>query len=247
MYLFPLTCRYPNNEHENYSVNGQWVDFERVVYAGELDNDEDMEDDDLPPDLLRLVEQDERQILPHQKITEAINLGTKEERKEVKIGTTLSSAARKELIDLLQDYNDVFAWSYQDMPGLDIDIVVHRLSLREECAPVKQKLRRVKPEMLLKIKEEVKKQLDAGFLEVSKYPQWVANIVLVPKKDGKVRMCVDYRDLNRASPKDNFPLPHIDTLVDNTAKCSLFLNEFSGYNQIKMASEDMKKTTFLNM
>ena len=108
----------------------------------------------------------------------------------------------------------MFAWSYQDMPGLDTDIVVHRLPLREECMPVKQKLRKVKPEMLLKIKEEVKKQLDAGFLEVAKCPQWVANIVPVPKKDDKVRMCVDYRDLNRASPKDNFPLPHIDTLVD---------------------------------
>ena len=72
------------------------------------------------------------------------------------------------------------------MPGLDTDIVMHRLPLREECMPVKQKLRRVKPEMLLKIKEEVKKQLDAGFLEVAKYPHWVANIVPVPKKDGKV-------------------------------------------------------------
>ena len=123
------------------------------------------------------------------------------------------------------------------MPGLDIDIVVHRLLLREECAPVKQKLRRVKPKMLLKIKEEMKKQLDAGFLEVAKYPQWVANIVPVSKKDGKVRMCVDYRDLNRASPKDNFPLPHIDTLVNNTAKHSLFsfMDGFSGYNQIRMA------------
>ena len=104
------------------------------------------------------------------------------------------------------------------MLGLDTNIVVHRLQLREKCASVKQKLRRVKPDMLLKIKEEVKKQLDAGFLEVSKYPQWVANIVPIPKKDGKVRMCVDYRNLNRASPKDNFPLPHIYTLVDNTAK-----------------------------
>ena len=75
--------------------------------------------------------------------------------------------------------------------------------------------------MLLKIKKAVKKQLDAGFLEVSKYPQWVANIVPVPKKDGKVQMCVDYQDLNRTSPKDNFPLPHINTLVDNTAKHSL--------------------------
>ena len=130
--------------------------------------------------------------MPYQEITEAVNLGTEEERKEI----TLSSAIRKELIYLLQDYNDVFAWSYQDMPGLDTDIVVHRLPLREECTPIKHKLRRVKLEMFLKIKEEVKKQLDAGFLKVSKYPQWVTNIVLVPKKDGKVRMCVDYRDLN---------------------------------------------------
>ena len=139
----------------------------------------------------------------------------------MKIGTTLSPTTRKELINLLRGYSDVFAWSYQDMPGLDTDIVVHCLPLREECAPIKQKLRRVKPEILLKIKEKIKKQLDAGFLEVSKYPQWVANIVLVPKKDGKVRMYVDYRNLNRASPKDNFPLPHIDTLVDNTTKHSL--------------------------
>ena len=84
-----------------------------------------MEDDDLPPNLLRLVEQDERQILPHQEIMEAVNLETEEKRKEVKIGTTLSPATRKELIDLLQDYSDVFAWSYQDMPGFDMDIVVH--------------------------------------------------------------------------------------------------------------------------
>ena len=89
MYLFPLTCRYSNNEHENDSTNGQRFDFEKVVYAGELGNEEDIEDDDLPSDLLRLVEQDERKILPHQEITEAVNLGTEEESKEVKIGTML--------------------------------------------------------------------------------------------------------------------------------------------------------------
>ena len=103
--------------------------------------------------------------------------------------------------------------------------------------------------MFLNIKEEVKKQFDAGFLKVSKYSQWVANIVPMPKKDGKVRMCVDYRDLNRASLKDNFSLPHITTLVDNIAKHSLFsfMDGFSGYNQIRMAPEDMEKTTFLTM
>ena len=135
------------------------------------------------------------------------------------------------------------------MPGLDTDSVVHRLPLKEEWTSIKQKLRMVNPEMLLKIKKEVKKQLDERFLEVSKYPQWVANIVPVPKKDGKVRMCVDYQDLNRASPKDNFPLPHIDTLVDNTTKHSLFsfMDGFSGYNQIRMTPKDMEKTTFLTI
>ncbi|KAK5824409.1 hypothetical protein PVK06_019181 [Gossypium arboreum] len=135
------------------------------------------------------------------------------------------------------------------MPGLDEDLVVHKLPLKPECKPIQQKLRRMRPEMLLKIEEEVKKKFDAGFLQAFKYPEWVANIVPVPKKDGKIRMCVDYRDLNRASPKDNFPLPHIDTLVDNTAKHSLFsfMDGFSGYNQIKMAPENMEKTTFITM
>ena len=75
----------------------------------------------------------------------------------------------------------------------------------------------------------------------------MANIVSVPKKDGKLCMCVDYRDLNKASPKDDFPLPHIDMLVDNTAKFKVFsfMDGFSGYNQIKMAPEDMEKTTFI--
>ena len=133
------------------------------------------------------------------------------------------------------------------MPGLDTEIVTHRLPLKPECKPIRQKLRKLKPGMLIKIKEEVKKQFDAGFLAVAKYPIWVANIVLVPKKDGKVRMCVDYRDLNRASPKDNFPLPHIDVLVDNTAEFFTisFMDGFSGYNLIKMALEDQEKTTFI--
>ena len=75
---------------------------------------------------------------------------------------------------------------------------------------------------------------------------WIANVVHVPKKDGKVRMCVDFRDLNKACPEDNFPLPHIDVLVDNIAGRALMslTDGFSGYNQIKMAPKDMTKTTF---
>lgn len=82
-----------------------------------------------------------------------------------------------------------------------------------------------------------------------KHPQWVANIVLVPKKDGKVTMSVDYRDLNKASPKDHFPLPQIDTLVDNTSKSIIFsfIDGFSCYNQIKMALEDKEKTISITL
>ena len=84
-------------------------------------------------------------------------------------------------------------------------------------------------------------------MEVVKYPEWLDNIVPVPKKDGKVRMCVDYRDLNKAYPKDDFPLPHIDVLVDIAALSSMysFSDGFSGYNQVLMAGEDKHKTTFV--
>ena len=116
------------------------------------------------------------------------------------------------------------------MPGLDTDIVVHRLPTKEDCPPVKQKVHRMRPKMSEKIKTEVMKQFNTGFLAVTSYPQWVANVVPVPKKDGKVRMCMDYRDLNRASPKDDFPLPHIDILVDNTTQYKVFsfMDDFLG-------------------
>ena len=129
-YLFPLTCKYRNNEHENDFANSLGLDFKKVIYAGEFNNNEGMEDDDLSPDLLRLVAQDEKQILPHQEVTKAINLGTEEERRKVKIGTTLSPTIKEKLINLLREYSDVFAWSYQNMPSLDTDIMVHHLPLR---------------------------------------------------------------------------------------------------------------------
>ena len=102
-------------------------------------------------------------------------------RKEVKVGTDMSENVQDELVALLQNYRDIFAWSYQDMLGLSSDIIQHILPLNPECSSVKQKLRRMKPEMSLKIKEVVKKQFDAGFLAVAQYPEWVTNIVLVPK------------------------------------------------------------------
>ena len=79
------------------------------------------------------------------------------------------------------------------------------------------------------------------------YPKWMANFILVPKMDEKVRVCVNFRDLNKARPKDDFPLPHIDMLVDSTVRHSMlsFMDGFSGYNKILMALEDMEKTSFI--
>ncbi|XP_052479611.1 uncharacterized protein LOC105801050 [Gossypium raimondii] len=214
-----------------------------------LDGSQDFGDDidgNLSPDLLRMVEQEEKQILPYKEVVEIVTL---KEGKIVKMGTCITEETKQDLIELLQEFKDVFAWSYQDMPSLNTDIIVHRLPIKNDCKPVQQKLRRMRSDVVLKIKEEVQKQFDAGFLQVVKYSEWVANIVPVPKKDGKVRMCVDYMDLNKASPKDNFPFPHVHTLVDNTAGYSLFsfMDDFSRYNEIKMHPEDMTKTTFITL
>lgn len=115
-----------------------------------------------------------------------------------------------------------------------------RVETESQDSQAETEEKRMRPEWTLKIKEEVEKQLKAGFLVVTEYPKWLANIVPVLKKDGRVRMCVDFRDLNKAGPKDDFPLPHIDILVDNKAGHSLlsFMDDFSGYNQIKMAPEE---------
>ena len=91
------------------------------------------------------------------------------------------------------------------------------------------------------------KQIESKVVEVTKYPTWLSNIVPVAKNDGKIRICVDYRDLNKASPKDNFPLPNIHILIDNCAKHELqyFMDCFAGYHQILMDEEDTEKTTFI--
>ena len=134
--------------------------------------------------------QEEKDIQPHQETIELVNLGTEEDRKEVKIGANLEDNIKDRLIQMLHDYVEIFAWSYEDMSGLDTNIVVHRLPMKNGCSPVKQKVCCMRPEMSEKIKIEVMKQFDAGFLAVTSYPQWVENVVSVPKKDGKVRMCI---------------------------------------------------------
>ena len=102
------------------------------------------------------------------------------------------------------------------------------------------------PRIKQQVKDGLEDLLKAGFIRTIDYPDWLANIVVVPKKSGKVRICIDFRDLNKATPKDDYPLPSIDRLIDNTAGHAMFsfMDGYSGYNQIKLAARDQSKTSF---
>ena len=127
--------------------------------------------------------------------------------KTTRIGTMLSSKMRTRLIEFLKENLDVFAWSHEDMPGISLKIIQHKLNVDPERKPVQQRRRAFTPEQDQAITEEVTKLLTTGFIREVYYPDWLANVVLVKKANGKWRMCVDFTDLNKACPKDSFPLP----------------------------------------
>ncbi|XP_039683784.1 uncharacterized protein [Medicago truncatula] len=95
------------------------------------------EDEEFPNELRWMLEQERKAIQPHKEEIELINLGTEEDKKEIKIGASLEASVKNRIIELLKEYDDIFAWSYKDMPGLDPDVVEHRLPLKPECPPVK--------------------------------------------------------------------------------------------------------------
>ena len=163
---------------------------------------------------------------------ETINLGNDENPCLIKISSTLNEKERKYLKELLTEFQEVFARSYEDMLGIDFEIAQHHIDTHAHMVPVKQKLRCMRTEWLLKIKEAVTKQLKVGFIKHVHHAEWITNILLVTKKDRKVRMCVDFGDLNKACLKDDFPLPYINALVDSTAGSALmsFMDGFLRYN-----------------
>ena len=132
------------------------------------------------------------------------------------------------------------------MRGLDSAIITHKLNASPSFKPVKQKRRSFAPERKKAINEEVGKLLQAGAIKEVKYPEWLANVVLIKKVNGKWRLYIDFTDVNRAFPKDSFPLPRIDLIVDAIAGHELlgFMDAFSGYNQNSMDPDDQENTSF---
>ncbi|GAU42817.1 hypothetical protein TSUD_288450 [Trifolium subterraneum] len=167
--------------------------------------------------------------------------------KGVKIGADLPDLVKRQLKACLRENAELFAWSAAEMPGIDPEVACHQLTIDHRASAVVQRRRKQSPEKAEVARKAVKDLLEANFIAEAQYTTWLSNVVLVKKSNGKWRMCVDYTDLNRACPKDAYPLPNIDKLVDNSSGFKLlsFMDAYSGYNQIKMAEIDKKKTAFM--
>ena len=147
------------------------------------------------------------------------------------IGANFPQDQEKALVGFLRANKDAFAWSAYDLVGVPREVIEHHLMVCLNAHPVKKKARRRAPEKKAFIIQELRKLNEAWVIREVRYPEWVANPVVVSKKCGKEHMCVDFTSLNKACPQDPFPLPHIDQIVDSTVECDLlcFLDAFSGY------------------
>jgi hypothetical protein len=147
------------------------------------------------------------------------------------------------LLSYLNRNKDVFAWSTLDLIDISLTIIEHSLGIDSTVRPKKQKLRKMSDEKTKAAKAEIHCLLEAKFIESIAYPTWLANVIMVQKKNGKWRMCIDFTNLNKAYPKDNFPLLRINKIIDSTAECEVMslLDCFSGYHQIYMKEEERPK------
>jgi hypothetical protein len=143
--------------------------------------------------------------------TAECNIGTPEEPKFVKLSRSLTEEQRAEYTKLLKEFADVFAWTYEDLKTYDTSVIEHKIPLKEEAKPFKQKLRQINPMLLPVMEKEVKKLLDAQIIVPLRYSEWVANLVPVRKKSGEIRLCVDFRNLNRSSRRTIIPCPTWNT------------------------------------
>jgi hypothetical protein len=162
-------------------------------------------------------------------------------------GNQLTSEQESSLRRFLFHNKDVFAWSANDLCGVNRSIIEHALNVDPSVRPRKQKLRKMYEDKAEGAKAKVKRLLSVGVIREVAYPEWLANTVMIKKSNGKWRMCIDFTDLNKACPKDELPLPKIDSLVDaaTTSELMSLLDCYSGYHQIWMRKKDEPKTSFI--
>ena len=125
----------------------------------------------------------------------------------IKLSNTLPAHIKQQYIELFKEFKDVFAWGYKDLKSYDTSIIQHKIPLKENQKPFKQKLIRINPVLFPLVEKEIKKMYDAGIIVPIRYSEWVSNLVSVRKNTGEIRLCIDFGNLNRASLKYNYPLP----------------------------------------
>ena len=167
--------------------------------------------------------------------------------KYFQVGAQLPPPENKELVEFLKRNVDVFAWNAYEAPGVDSSFICHHLNVNPSITPKKQPSRHSSKEHSDAIKDKVTKLKQAGAIKEVFYPEWLANTVVVKKKTGKWCVCVDFTDLNKAYPKDPFPMLRINQLVDATVghPRMSFVDAFQGYHQIPLALDDQEKTAFV--
>ncbi|KAG9453545.1 hypothetical protein H6P81_006449 [Aristolochia fimbriata] len=232
----------PSNEHKSKVTKKKDPEEEEaVVHHISVDEGDDPTLEDDLGEAAAIFEEGGQATIDQLK---KVNLGTKDDPRPTFLSASLSVTEETDYMSLLNEYKDVFAWSYTEMPGLDPTVAIHKLAIKSGVKPIKQSQRRFRPELVPEIEKEVDKLLKADFIREVKYPSWIANIVPVKKKNGQIRVCVDFRDLNKACPKDDFPLPITELMVDATTghEALSFMDGSSGYNQIRMDPRDEEKT-----
>jgi ribonuclease HI len=145
--------------------------------------------------------------------TAECNIGTSEEPKFIKLSRSLTTEQRDSYTELLTEFVDVFAWTYEDLKTYETSIIEHKIPLKEGAKPFRQKLRQINPMLLPVMEKEVKKLLEAQIIIPLRYSEWVANLVPVRKKSGEIKLCVDVKNLNISSKKDNYPLPNMEHIL----------------------------------
>lgn len=148
--------------------------------------------------------------------TEEINNGDAEKVHNIHLEKSLNPTEKEEFIQFFKKRAINFAWYYEDMPGLDPKLVLYHFPLLPGVKPFKQKLRKMHPHIALLVKNELQKLLKEGFIRSIDYAECISNLLPVTKHTGGIRICTEFRDLNKAFPKDDFPLPNIDMIVDLT-------------------------------
>jgi len=138
---------------------------------------------------------------------EAVDIGDGGKPRPTYVSAKLDPKYKQELVASLKEYKNCFAWEYYEMPGLDRKLVEHRLPLKPGYRPFKQAPRRIKPEVMADVKAEITRLYEAKFIRQCRYTEWISSVVLVYKKNGKVRVSIDFRDLNKSILMDSYPMP----------------------------------------